>query len=62
MPELPPLPGREEYWNIGYPLLGTLVYITIGIAAVALVVCLGRGTARLCCLLGDEHIRRSACT
>ena len=37
MPELPPLPGREEYWNIGYPLLGTLVYITIGIAAVALV-------------------------
>ena len=37
MPELPPLPGREEYWNIGYPLLGTLVYITIGIAALALV-------------------------
>ena len=29
MPELPPLPGREEYWNIGYPLLGTLVYVMI---------------------------------
>jgi Fe-S oxidoreductase len=37
MPELPPLPGREEYWNIGYPFLGALVYITIAIAFGALV-------------------------
>ena len=37
MPELPPLPGREEYWNIGYPLLGTLVYLTIAVAFGALI-------------------------
>ena len=26
---MPPLPAREEYWNIGYPLLGILVYSMI---------------------------------
>jgi len=29
---MPPLPGREEFWNIGYPLLGMLVYLMIFIA------------------------------
>ena len=36
MPELPELPGREEYWNIGYPLLGILVYITIPVFLLAI--------------------------
>ena len=29
---MPELPGRQEFWNIGYPLLGTLVYLTILVA------------------------------
>ncbi|MBF8267090.1 MAG: Fe-S oxidoreductase [Dehalococcoidia bacterium] len=30
------MPGREEYWNIGYPLLGALVYIVMVIAIVSI--------------------------
>ena len=30
------MPGREEFWNIGYPLLGTLVYSIILIATVTI--------------------------
>ena len=33
---MPELTGRSEFWNIGYPLLGTLVYITILIATAAI--------------------------
>ena len=33
---MPELPGRPEYWNIGYPLLGTLVYLTMGVLTVAI--------------------------
>ncbi len=33
---MPDLPGRPEYWNIGYPLLGTLVYLTMGVLTVAI--------------------------
>lgn len=29
------MPGREDFWNIGYPLLGALVYTTMVIATVA---------------------------
>ncbi len=28
-----PLPGRADFWNIGYPLLGALVYLTALLAA-----------------------------
>ena len=30
------MPGREEFWNIGYPVLGTLVYTIILIATVTI--------------------------
>ena len=33
---MPDLPGRPEFWNIGYPLLGTLVYIMILVAPIAI--------------------------
>ena len=33
---MPELPGRPEYWNIGYPMLGTLVYLTIGVLTAAI--------------------------
>ncbi|MBM3957780.1 MAG: 4Fe-4S dicluster domain-containing protein, partial [Gemmatimonadetes bacterium] len=33
---MPDMPGRPDYWNIGYPLLGTLVYSLMLIGAVAI--------------------------
>ena len=30
------MPGREEFWNIGYPLMGALVYIVMVVAAVSI--------------------------
>ncbi|MDP3062036.1 MAG: (Fe-S)-binding protein, partial [Chloroflexota bacterium] len=36
------LPGRPEFWNIGYPLLGTLVYLMLLAAAGSIAVGLGR--------------------
>ena len=33
---MPDLPGRLEFWNVGYPLLGALVYLTILIATAAI--------------------------
>ena len=33
---MPDLPGRPEYWNIGYPFLGVLVYLTMGVLMVCL--------------------------
>ncbi|MBI4305063.1 MAG: hypothetical protein HY678_01970, partial [Chloroflexi bacterium] len=30
------MPGREDFWNIGYPLLGALAYTTALILAVAI--------------------------
>ena len=33
---MPELPGRLEFWNIGYPFFGVLVYITIPIAMLAI--------------------------
>lgn len=30
---MPELPGRQEFWNIGYPLWGALVYLTLLVAA-----------------------------
>ncbi|MQF82986.1 (Fe-S)-binding protein [SAR202 cluster bacterium AD-802-E10_MRT_200m] len=33
---MPELPGRLEFWNIGYPFLGILVYITVPIAMSAI--------------------------
>jgi len=34
---MPDMPGRPDYWNIGYPLLGTIVYslMLIGVVAIA---------------------------
>ncbi len=29
------MPGRDDFWNIGYPMLGALVYTTMAIATVA---------------------------
>ena len=34
---MPEMPGRPDYWNIGYPLLGTLVYSLLLVGAVAIV-------------------------
>ena len=33
---MPDLPGRLEFWNVGYPVLGALVYLTILIATAAI--------------------------
>ena len=33
---MPELPGRLDFWNIGYPLFGALVYTTILIAFAAI--------------------------
>ena len=33
---MPDLPGREDFWNIGYPLLGALVYGLLIIAPAAI--------------------------
>ena len=33
---MPELPGRLEFWNVGYPLIGALVYITILIAVASI--------------------------
>ena len=30
------MPLREDYWNIGYPLPGALVYVVLPIAAAAI--------------------------
>ena len=30
------MPGREEFWNVGYPLFGALVYLLLIITPVAL--------------------------
>ena len=33
---MPELPGRPDFWNISYPLLGTLVYLTLPIAVTSI--------------------------
>jgi Fe-S oxidoreductase len=33
---MPELPGRLEFWNVGYPLLGALVYLTTLVAAASI--------------------------
>ncbi len=30
------MPGREDFWNIGYPMLGALVYLTVPVIVAAL--------------------------
>ena len=30
------MPGREDFWNIGYPLFGAFIYTTMLIATVAI--------------------------
>ena len=37
---MPELPGRPDFWNIGYPLLGTIVYLTMPIALAAIALAL----------------------
>ena len=37
---MPELPGRPDFWNISYPLLGTLVYITLPIAVTSIAIAL----------------------
>ncbi|MFW6174506.1 MAG: (Fe-S)-binding protein, partial [Chloroflexota bacterium] len=32
---MPDIPGREDFWNIGYPMLGILVYLAFPIIAAA---------------------------
>jgi len=34
---MPDMPGRPDYWNIGYPMLGTIVYSLMLIGVVAIV-------------------------
>ena len=37
---MPELPGRPDFWNISYPLLGALVYITLPIAVTSISIAL----------------------